>query len=393
MSVEVGMQGTRGRSGRRIAGIALGAVCIWAGLIASAQAALPQIEGSTVSEVTSTAATLEAKVNPQGSLTHYHFELGTESCETLPNPCTSLPEGEVPAGSSAVVVKAKAEDLTPASVYHFRLVANNGEEATGPDRLFATYATLFEGLPDGRAYEQASLTNKNGGDAVGQLALVKAAANGSAISYGSDFGFPGGKGAQGFPTFLASRGSSSWSSVGVLPPPSVGERDKIVGWLPDYSEAFTQAIQLGAPRTEALVGQSTVTQAPPYVIAPYRSDAEYAYAGASADASIIFFEAEVALTPQAREGFLNLYSWDRASGEINLASVLNDETAPLKGGFAGPYDWSFETSPIGLELGGARLGSYLQDMRAITPAGGVYFTASGSGQLYCAATRPRSRAR
>ena len=172
-------QGRRGQGRTWTAGL-LFALCALAFSPTAASAAAPQISGVGVSSVTSTAATLNAKVNPQGKFTNYRFEYGAENCES--STCTSVPvpEGKVPAGTSPVPVSVVIEGLTPATLYHFRVVAKNIEgEAKSGDRVFATrQSQIFNGLPDNRAYEQASPVNKNGGDAVGEQALVKAAADG-----------------------------------------------------------------------------------------------------------------------------------------------------------------------------------------------------------------------
>jgi hypothetical protein len=402
------MQGARGRGGRAVVKLALGAFCVWASMVASAAAA-PTIEGVTISTVTSTSAFFEAEINPQGEDTRYRFEYGLVSCAS--EPCARVPskgveEQEVLEGGSPVLVKVSVTGLTPATIYHFRAVARNSKATTGTDHLFATYGLTFLGLPDARVYEQASPVSKDGSDAEGQQSIVKASLNGDSISLGSTFGIPGGKGAQALPTYQATRGEgqSGWSTQGLLPPIGVGERAKVMGWLPDRSEIFSKAIRLGNPRTEALVAQSTKNQAPPRLIAPYAVGAEDTYAGASADASTVLFEAQVKLPPkeggapiaEAVEGASNLYAWDRASGEVHLAGVMNTpaetEAALPKGAFAGPYDWSLGSSAVFLGLGGAAVGSYLQDMHAIFPDGDVYFTAAGSGQLYLREnpTKPQS---
>ena len=74
------------------------------------------------------------------------------------------------------------------------------------------------GLPDGRAYEQASPTDKNGEDAEGQFGLVKAAVAGNAISFFSTFGIPGGKGAQELPSYVALRGEGEAGWAGARQP-------------------------------------------------------------------------------------------------------------------------------------------------------------------------------
>jgi hypothetical protein len=355
--------------------------------VMSAEAVAPQLSSVRVSGVTNTSVVLEAEVNPQGKATRYHFDYGTEPCNA--RPCTSVPapEGELPSGSSPILVKVAVDGLTAATLYHFRVVAKNGEMTTGSDHLFATYAPSLAGLPDGRAYEQASPTNKDGGDAQGTVATVKATPEGDGITFGSTFGMPGGKAAQALPTFLASRAASMWSAQGLLPPVTTGERARVMGWSPDLSEVFSKTTKLGNPRTQALFEQSTITQELSQ-IAPYLPEAEYLYAGSSIDGSTVLFESDKALpaVSGALEGFPNLYAWDRSSGAVHLASAMNatgeTKTALPKGAFAGPYDWSLGSSAAFLGLGGAAVSSYLQDMHAVTPDGSVYFTATGGGQLY-----------
>jgi hypothetical protein len=364
---------------------AIGALCF---LAQGAIALPPQVTKARVSKVTGTTAVLEAEVNPQGVKTGFHFEYGTEDCSKTA--CTPIPEpdGEAGSGSSPVTVSVELKELTPGTIYHFVAVAKNegGQTMKSPDRVFATLGIPFEGLPDGRAYEQASPVDKDGGDAVGELGLVKAASTGNGISFGSTFGIPSGKGAQALPTYLATRGAgqSGWSMQGLLPPASFGERALVRGWLPDFSEVFSGAVKLGSPRSSALVGEPTDGKAPTQ-ITPYAAKASYSYAGASADASSILFEAPNDLPHKegtALEGASNVYAYDKASGELSLASVLNDGTSPPKGAFAGPYNWLQGISGVTLGQGGSARGYYLQEEHAISSSGDVVFTEAGSGQLY-----------
>jgi hypothetical protein len=334
---------------------------------------------------------LEADIDPQGKLTRYHFEYGKADCASSPCVSAPTPEAQLPAGTSPVSVKVPIENLDPGAVYHFRVVAKNGEQAKGPDRVFATYSSLLEGLPDNRAYEQSSPTDKGGGDVLGTLAIVKAASNGDRITFNSSFGVPGGKGAQVLPTYLATRGTAgaNWSTQGLLPPALSGERAQILGWLPDFSRTFSNATKLGNPRTKAFLEQSSTGEAPT-LISPYVAKAEYSYVGASEDASVVLFEAQAKLPPSkgaepiaaALEGRPNLYAWDRGSREITLAGVMNDGKAPPQGAFAGPYDWRAGTTPSSLREGGGARSYYLQEQRAISSSGDVFFTEAGTGQLF-----------
>jgi hypothetical protein len=373
------MQG--GSIGRGLIAL-LGALFACLTLSSEAQAAAPLIEGVGVSEVSETSATFLAKVNPQAKATRYRFEYGTSSCAS-PGACTSIPipEAELPPGSSPVEVEVKVEGLSPSTLYHYRLLAKNGEQATSPDRIFTTRGSLLEGLPDDRAYEQASPVDKDGGDVLGDVPEIKATANGDGITFASTSGIPGAKGAQELPTYLGSRGTSAWSTQGLLPPFSAGQRVLIVGWSPNYTQIYSQVTRLGAPRTFALVVQST-NGGEPIPITPYVAGADYYYAGESQDGSVVLFESQAKLLPKAREGFSNLYAWDRETGQLSLADVDNEGNPPLKGALAGPYEWTRGISAETLRLGGSFRGFYLRDERAVSADGSLYFTEVGTGQLY-----------
>jgi len=377
------MQGKRGSSKQVLFGGALALLLLFGLGTGSALGAAPQIT-STRAVVGSTSVLLEAEINPEKAATKYHFEYGTAGpCGA--NPCASTPEGKIPKGESPVLVEAPIEGLTPGTLYHFRVVATNGTVSNGSDHVFFTFSSdPSGGLPDGRAYEQATPINKDGGDAVGKQALTKAAANGEGITFGSTFGIPGGVGAQGLPLFLGSRhGAAGWSTQGLFPPAELGQRARVEGWLPDFSETFAEATQLGKPLKRAFFALSTTGKAPT-MIAPYVNKAEYFYAGTSKDASSVVFEAEAPepADPEAIKGAPNVYAWDRASGTLRLASVLNDKTSLSKGAFAGPYDWSRGTTATSLREGGGKSAYFLGDEHAVTNSGDVYFTAAGSGQLY-----------
>jgi len=364
-----------------------GAAVVWlAALLMSGQAlaAAPQIRGTKTSEVGTETAILEAELNPEGEETLYRFEYGAGDCAKTACTKIPVPDATVPPGTSFVKVKKEVKGLTPNTLYHFRLVAHNTTVVKGPDHTFVTRGSAQVGLPDGRAYEQASPTEKNGDDAEGYVSMSKAAVDGNGVTFGSTFGIPStAQGAQEQPFYTALRGSD-WSTHGMLPPATLGERAYILGWLPDLSESFSVAIQLASPPTEAFVVQDTAsgTTTP---VTPYVAGAEFTYAGASKDGSTILLESKAKLLPAASTGN-NVYAYDTASKALSLASQLNtqaeSEAAVSKGAFAGPYDWGQGLNAGALQRGGARRGSYLQDNHAVSEDGSVYFTAAGTGQLY-----------
>jgi hypothetical protein len=369
----------------------------------SASAAAPTVNNPVAVAVTGSGATLRGSVNPGGVAgSKWRFFWGASSCAVKPNSCKATGKVELPLGTSPVVVEKSLSGLTPGTVYHFILEAENSDGLVhSADAVFFTQGAPFEGLPDGRAYEQSSPVDKEGGDAAGNFALTKASTTGNGVSFFSTFGMPGGKGAQALPSYLSLRGEgqAGWVSQGLLPPPEFGERAQVQGWLPDFSKTYSNAARLGNPRTKALVEQST-SGGEARIVSPYTAGAEYSFVGASDDASVVLFESEAQLTSKeggtlisaAVPGQPNVYAWSQATGEVSLAGVLNDGKAPPRGTIAGPYDWSRGTEARTLRSGGAKRGYYLRGTRAFSESGDIYFTEAGTGQLYLRTnpTRPQS---
>jgi hypothetical protein len=394
---------------------------------AASAAGPPVITDTGFSAVSTTSATLEATLNPNGAkTTPYHFEYVDQASFKASGfaAAQTTPDGPALNGTADIPVAATIGGLEPATTYHFRLFAHNTKgDTTGEAITFATYpqAPIFGPcpneafrsgefaapghpsalLPDCRAYEQVSPVDKNGGDATGMVGLAKASVFGDGAVFGSSFSIPGGEGAQEIPTYQGIRGTAGWSSFGQLPPPSFGENAFVLGWLPDFSKTFVSVLRQGNPSLEALL-QRSGDGSPPARITPYVAEARFAYDGASAGGGKVAFEAHAQLPPEegsppialARPSSPNVYVYDEGTGRVALASVLNtaaqtEATLP-KGAFAGPYDWGIGTSATNLsENEGAY---YLQDNHAVSADGSVYFTAAGSGRLYQRAnpTEPQS---
>jgi hypothetical protein len=390
---------------------------------ASAQAAPPQVKATSFKAIGETTATFEATLNPTNVKTPvYHFQYVDQASFEASgfSEAKSTPDGvALPAKNEDIPFLAEVSGLSPGTAYRFRVFAENTlhQKVEGPELLFATFSAppLFgpcpndefrsgnfaplgepsSFLPDCRSYEQASPLDKDGGDVIGIPHLVKAASDGNGITFGSTFGIPGGKGAQDLPFYLASRGQGEegWSTQGLFPPASTGERNRaMVGWLPDFSASFGVGVKLGNPGEQALFelhkDGSPPTQMTPYIGMALESN--FAYAGASKDASEVVFEVPAKLPPkegeplilEAKDGRPNVYAWDRESGRVSLAGVMNtqaeSEEALPEGAFAGPY-WWVRNNP---NIGGAAVDHYLQEERAVSSDGSAFFTAVGSGQLY-----------
>lgn len=94
----------------------------------------PLVTTEPASAVTGTGATLNGKVNPSGQATTYHFEYGqTEGYGEATTPASAG------SGNANVSESAAISSLTPATTYHFRLVAENETGTShGADRTFRT---------------------------------------------------------------------------------------------------------------------------------------------------------------------------------------------------------------------------------------------------------------
>jgi phosphodiesterase/alkaline phosphatase D-like protein len=103
--------------------------------------------------ITSTSATLNAEVDPDGAeVTSCVIAYGTTTTYGDTAPCTALPE----ASTGPVAVTALLSGLAPGTRYHYRILAtNSGGTGEGADESFST-------LPPGRAPTIARLSVKKG---------------------------------------------------------------------------------------------------------------------------------------------------------------------------------------------------------------------------------------
>jgi uncharacterized delta-60 repeat protein len=85
----------------------------------------PTLGPVSASGITTTAATLNGSVNPNGAITTAYFEYGLTTTYTSSTTITG-----VPSGTSLVNVSLPVSSLTPGTVYHYRLVAENSSGIT-----------------------------------------------------------------------------------------------------------------------------------------------------------------------------------------------------------------------------------------------------------------------
>jgi DNA-binding beta-propeller fold protein YncE len=334
------------------------------------------VESESVSNVLPTEATLSAQINPLGVQTSYHFEYGTTTAYGISIP---VPDAIVGAGSTDTAATQVLSGLAPETVYHYRVVVSsaNGNDA-GPDRTFSTYPVSgsFQ-LPDNRAYEMVTSTQKNGLDALGSTDTTFASPSGDAVAFFATGSLPGSYGAEASqPRYIASRGGSGWVTHGTLPPSVVKVQDYLQSIFPDLSKVFVQSLEPqlapGAPAGEyATYEQDVATGAYTYFApALVKAEPHFAVAGVTPDDAHFIFESSSRLLPAATAGVTNLYEW--SNGQIGLVGVLpvgEAGGAPAGGSVAGAL--------------GAQGREYTQAEHALSGDGSrVFFTDPGTGNLY-----------
>ena len=114
----------------------------------------PQITEIRARDATQGSTVLEAKIDPSGFGTTYRFEWGPTA--SYGNQVPPNYEGSVPSTTEAKNFSVYVTGLSPATVYHYRVVATNTNRETtaSPDQTFETLNSCS--LPDGRCFELVS---------------------------------------------------------------------------------------------------------------------------------------------------------------------------------------------------------------------------------------------
>ncbi len=233
-----------------------------------APAGKPHVSSLSAKASTGTpyAWTLNAKVDPMGADTHYHFEYGTESCEA--SACASTASADLGEGFGPHAASQEVTGLSPGSVYHYRVVAESSlGTATSSEATFSIAAGLT-GLPDGRQWELVSPPKKNGAEPEAitqQGGTIQAAESGGAITYVSNGPFAGeepeGNHAPEFSQILSVRGPEGWSSQDISTPATTAS-GAIVGESREY-RAFSPNLSLSLVEPLPGIPGSTSEAHPP----------------------------------------------------------------------------------------------------------------------------------
>ncbi|MDX6600925.1 MAG: hypothetical protein QOF13_127 [Solirubrobacterales bacterium] len=334
---------------------------------------------------------------------------------------TEAPVGgaDLGSGQEALSASTAVSGLSPDTGYHYGAIATSHCsavdeakvcEGVGATQAFHTAASEAPALPDNRAYELVSPAQKNGGEVfpaepnvsscgpeckpgvVAQRYPMQSSPDGEALVY-EGFPFSFGEGAVRFNEYLSRRTASGWQTTTLSP--KLGGSGGEQGY-----KAFDSAL------TKGLLYQGRPTLSP-------EAPAEYAnlysqgaadpsslgvllttelhsrpasgsgsftitYAGASADLSRVFFEANDALseeTPFAPEAVdrgaskNNLYEW--AEGQLRLVNVGPGNATTAPGAEFG--------SGVVLASKSNRAANF---SHAISDDGARVFWSSESGQVY-----------
>jgi hypothetical protein len=272
-----------------------------------------EIDATFASSVEEEAATLNAEVNPLGILSSAYFqyvdaatyeedveELGPEHgfdhAADAPAEAIDLGAGEEPE-----LAATKVPGLSSGTEYRYRVVATDvlisPREVFGPTASFRTRSPNEGSLPDGRAYELVSPAQKGGADVavpgragglfneeqVLRIEASSASASSPRITYTSWTSFGGGLGSQAASQYVSERTAQGWKTANVSP----------FGFLVNPLEP------------------------------PFR--------GFSPDLETSAFVVDQpALTPEAQEGFRNLYLRDDQTGQIQALTVQEPQFTPDK---------------------------------------------------------------
>ena len=269
------------------------------------------------------------------------------------------PEGEEPldfgGGETPVEREVAIAGLAPGTTYHYRVVATDEliepKTIAGPTRTFGTYPTGAGGLLDNRRYELVSPAQKNNaevavpGTAGGLFAFERtvrinaAAASGEAMTYTSWTSFAEPEGAPSTSQYVSKRGPGGWETENASPFGFLREPLENIyrGFTPDLAfgglaadEALTPNAQEGFQNLYLRDGDSGALQALT-IEEPQLLGGEgfcVGYAGASADGQHAVFAAKGAMTGAGAplgKGF-SLYEWSAGAEHLKLVSVLPDGT-------------------------------------------------------------------
>jgi hypothetical protein len=298
--------------------------------------------------VTAGSAQLTAHVDPDGSATRYYFRYGTVPCTKNPGTCTDLPvqppeqiAGECPRAEESACffeadVSVQAANLSPATTYHFGIVATNaagtfetGESAEG---TFTTPPIAGQALADGRALERVSPSDLNGGQAEPESVvseganLIQASASGGALTYLASAPLAGAEGSRSLEPaqLISTRGNGGWSSQDIATPNTRGTGLEL---LKEEYQFFSPTLALSLVQPFVAKEQGTLAEPP---LSPPLSEGERGH-----QEKTIYLRDDAPIVPEGVEqaGYQAAQANGEAMANPGFLALVTAADVPLKAPF------------------------------------------------------------
>lgn len=348
----------------------------------------PQVSEVRAFGATQTAASIGAVVDPSGFGTSYRLEWGPTSSYGHQVPAEYEPFiGE---GTTPVRISAKLSGLSPASTYHYRVIATSSAGITAStDRTLETLSSC--GLPEGRCFELVS--RREAGPvaipgetfAAGEMHFQAGAQGSGALAYVVEAGYPEAtKG--GEVLYRGTRGASGWESTQISPPIVTANQNNGSGssygatrWLSDdlscgFTESWQPLTDDPATRLAIEAGGSDLYRRNPddtytavTALAPENPEAgtpvsNSTVRGASQDCGKVLFSSRYRYPGVPGEGNVRLYEWDEGTlrnagvipgpeGEALTAATASGPNLVSEDGSRVFFTAARKTSPIPAERG------------------------------------------
>lgn len=304
----------------------------------------PRIVESGAGEIGQTTGILEARIDPDGLATSYHFEWGPTAAYGHRTPSF---DRRIGSGGEPVAAEEDLSGLEAASTYHFRVVATNSAGTTvGPDRELLTLNAA--GWPEGRAAELVSPPDMGPLATVGEIVnafrstlLRQVAPDGDAAVFSTAPGATGTT-AGGEVIYGARRGADGWASQQLSPaaldPPNKGSSNvpSVLLYASEDlgCEVFSSNSRLTADTPARTVEEGgtdlyrrnpdgsfrLLTESVPTNLAAGRisSTLGFLVVGASPDCRRVYFQTDYEYPGVGQGGFRagrseELYEWDEAA--------------------------------------------------------------------------------
>ncbi|MGH2878925.1 MAG: hypothetical protein ACRDK4_04865 [Solirubrobacteraceae bacterium] len=312
--------------------------------------------------VASTSATLGAQLNPLGANATYRIEYDTTGYTfDGPDHGIQLPEASLGSGFTEVTASGVyVEGLTPHTLYHFRVVAQDEREGIlytvdGPDETFTTQpggGALR--LADGRMWELVSQADKQGAriHELGEGSVIEAAVNGSAFTYVTNAPTeldPAGNGSE--IQVLSRHGGSGWTSHDLAVPANAAIGIQAVTHYMSFSSDLSSGyLAAPSPNQPILSAQASVSTT------PYLQDLTCEGQATTSDCYVPLLtskEGYADVPPGTRldelgGGGESLITFEGATSDLRHIVLLNEGNASLTSTPASRwnlYEWSADKPP------------------------------------------------